>query len=113
MWDTPEQGVPERLFSLCCACRAGQRGGAGEEADLQDRHQGFPAVLRSGVPDQAGEQPDRARGRGAEQHHGATCAGLLPRGGSDQEDPCGAPGKEDLVQHLCLDALEAAEPAAP
>lgn len=85
-----------------CARRAGQRGGAGEEADLPDRHQGLPPVLRRGFPDQAGEQPDRARGRRAEQHHGATGAGRLPRGGSDQEDPRGAPGKAALVQLLSV-----------
>lgn len=79
------------------ALSAWHSGGAWEEAHLSHHHSGFPPVLRRGVPDQTGQQPHRARGRGAEQHRGPTSAGCLPRRGTHQENSCWPPGRHRVL----------------
>lgn len=71
---------------------AGQRRGPGPEAHLPHRHARLPSVLRRGVARQAGQPPDRAGGRCAEQHGGAAGAGGVPRGRADQAYPRGPAG---------------------
>lgn len=66
---------------------AGYPGRPRKETGLPHHHPWLPTVLCGGVSHQAGQQPDWAGGRRAEQHRGAPGAGRVPRGSADQADP--------------------------
>lgn len=74
-------------------CRTGQSRGAGGQEDLPHHHQGLPTILRRGVPNPPGDQPDGPGGRNPLQSERPVGPGVLSRGGVNQEDQSWAAGE--------------------